>query len=323
MIMIAEQLIVSAHAGGDTIERRPITSRAEWLDWRLQDVTASDIGALFGVHPYRKSALSVWADKMGLTEGMGDSAVLQRGRWGEAAVIEMLADERPTWAVRRSKVYLRDPTIRLGATPDAEAIDPERDGRGVVQCKIVAESVFDREWTNGAPPLGFQLQTLTEMMLEGAAWGAIAALVMTPYEWPPVIFELKRHEAAEGRIRAAVATFWSNFEAGLAPALDPENDAETVKAMYPKAELKAPLDLSGDNELPARLATRATLQRLVKNAEKQIDEIETVVKAKLGPHERAIAPGWRISWKNEHRKGHIVAPSDPRVLRVKEDRANG
>jgi predicted phage-related endonuclease len=320
MITIAERPIVSAHAGGDAIERRPITSRAEWLLWRLQDVTASDIGALFGVHPYRKSALSVWADKMGLTERTADSAVLQRGRWGEAAVIEMLADERPTWTVRRSKVYLRDPTIRLGATPDAEAIDPQRDGRGVVQCKIVAESVFERDWTNGAPPLGFQLQTLTEMMLEGAAWGAIAALIMTPYEWPPVIFELGRHEAAEGRIRAAVSTFWANFEAGLAPALDPENDAETVKAMYPKAEVKAPLDLSGDNALPGQLETRARLARLVKGAEKDIAAIETSLKSRLGPHERATAPGWRISWKNEHHEAYSVGPSDRRVLRIAQER---
>jgi predicted phage-related endonuclease len=257
---------------------------------------------------------------MGLTERTADSAVLQRGRWGEAAVIEMLADERPTWTVRRSKVYLRDPMIRLGATPDAEAIDPERDGRGVVQCKIVAESVFDREWTNGAPPLGFQLQTLTEMMLEGAAWGAIAALIMTPYEWPPVIFELGRHEAAEGRIRAAVSTFWSNFEAGLAPALDPEKDAETVKAMYPKAEVKAPLDLSGDNALPGQLETRARLARLVKGAEKDIAAIETSLKSRLGPHERATAPGWRISWKNEHHEAYSVGPSDRRVLRIAQER---
>ena len=112
---------------------------------------------------------------------MADNDALRRGRWGEAAVLEMLADERPTWKVRRAKVYLRDRAIRLGATPDAEAVDPEREGLGIVQTKIIAESVYEREWTDGAPPLGIQLQTLTEMMLAGAAWGAIAALVVERY----------------------------------------------------------------------------------------------------------------------------------------------
>ena len=51
------------------------------------------------------------------------------------------------------------------------------------------------------------------------------------------------------------------------PVLDPERDAETVAAIYPKAEIKEPpLDLSGDNELGGMLTTRATLQRLIKDA---------------------------------------------------------
>ena len=303
------------------IERRSITDRAEWLLWRVADITASDVSALFGAHPYGKSALSVWAEKQGLSAAVADDDALRRGRWGEAAVIEMLGDERPTWEIRRAKVYLRDPAIRLGATPDAAAIDPEREGVGVVQCKMVAESVFEREWSGGAPPLGHQLQTLSEMMLASASWGAIVALVVERFAWRPVIFDLARHEAAEARIRAAVAKFWANCEAGLAPALDPERDAETVKAMYPKAVVKEPaLDLSGDNELPCMLATRATLNRLTKDAAKQIEIVETRVKARMGVHERAVAPGWRISWKNEPRKGFVVEPSEPRVLRISEDR---
>jgi predicted phage-related endonuclease len=302
------------------IERRPITDRAEWLQWRLQDCTASDVSALFGAHPYGRTRLSLWAEKAGLTvEGMADGPMLRVGRWGEAAVLEMLADERPGWIVSRPRVYLRDPSIRLGATPDAEALDPERDGLGIVQCKMLTEGVFEREWPDG-PPLGHQLQTLTEMLLARAAWGAIAALVTERYAWRPVIFELSRHEGAEARIRAAVNRFWADFEAGLMPVLDPERDSETIERIYPKAEVKTPaLDLSGDNDLPGMLATRGTLTKLIKDAVKQIDNVETRVKARMGLHERAIAPGWRISWKNEPRKGHTVAPSNPRVLRISED----
>jgi predicted phage-related endonuclease len=302
---------------GDTIERRPITDRASWLEWRQHDVTASDVAALFKhpdgratLHPYGRTRLSLWADKQGLTMGQADNAALRRGRWGEAAVIEMLHDERPEWQVRRAQVYLRDRTIRLGATPDAVAGDPERSGVGVVQCKTIAESVFNREWGESAP-LGFQLQTLTEMMLASAAWGAIAVLVTSAYEWK-----------SEARIRAAVDRFWNDFDAGLMPVLDPEQDAETIRAIYPKALIKEqqPLDLSGDNEIDRLLTARAGLNGVMKDAKKRVEVIETAVKAKLGPHELALAPGWRISWKNEHREAYTVNASDPRVLRVKEMR---
>lgn len=302
------------------IERRTITSRAQWLEWRMSDVTASDVAALFGAHPYGRTRLSLWAEKQGLTEGMADNDALRRGRWGEAAVIEMLADERPTWRILRPRVYLRDRSIRLGATPDAEAIDPERDGLGIVQTKVIAESVYESEWSS-APPLGHQLQTLTEMALAGAAWGVIAALVVERFAWTPVIFDLERHEGAEARIRAAVTRFWSDFEAGLMPVLDPERDAETIAAIYPRAEIKEPaLDLSGDNELGGMLTTRAALQRLIKDGQTQIGKLETSVKAKLGLHERAVAPGWRIAWKNQHRDGYSVPPADYRVLRISEAR---
>ena len=161
-----------AEADRPAIERRPITSRAEWLEWRMQDVTASDVAALFGVHPYGRTALSVWAEKSGLTGGLADSAVLRRGRWAEPAVLAMLADERPTWIIRpRARSTLRDASIRLGATPDAVAIDPERPGVGLVQIKTVTERVYERDWTNDEPPIGYQLQALTEAMLAGASWG--------------------------------------------------------------------------------------------------------------------------------------------------------
>jgi predicted phage-related endonuclease len=304
-----------------TIERRPIIDRAQWLAWRMSDVTASDVAALFGCHPYGKTRLSLWAEKSGLLgEGMSDNDVLRRGRWAEGAIVEMLRDERPDWEVGRAKVYLRDPSIRWGATPDATANDPSRDGLGILQFKAVSESVYAREWTGGVPPLGHQLQTLSEMMLAGASWGAVVALVLERYAWTPVIFDMQRNEAAEARIRAGVVQFWNDFDAGLMPTLDPENDAETVRAIYPRAEIKdPPLDLSGDNELPGMLQRRATLLALAKDTKQHIDLIETNVKAKLALHERAIVPGWRISWKNEPRKRYEVAPSNPRVLRIFED----
>jgi predicted phage-related endonuclease len=302
------------------IERRPITSRAEWLAWRLVDVTASDVPALFGVDAFQRTALSVWAEKTGMTGGVADTPTLRRGRWGEAAVIEMLGEERPDLEIRRAKVYLRDPSIRIGATPDAGAIDPEREGMGVVQCKTVNERAFERYWIDGRPPLAYQLQLLTEMMLSTATWGVIAALIMdSGGGWEPLIYEVKRHPAAEARIRDAVVGFWSNLDAGLMPAVNPAEDAETVAAMFPKALKPAPVDLSGDNALAVELVERARLKAEIKVADKRCETIETGLKLKLGVNASALVPGWKVTWKNEHHKEYTVAAQDRRVLRINKE----
>ena len=300
------------------IEQRPITSKAEWLGWRIEDFTAHDTGALFGVHPWR-TLLKIWAEKSALTTGDLDNATLRRGRWGEAAVFEMLADERPDWQIRRARIYLRDPALRLGATPDGVAIDPERDGVGLIEAKTVRKDVFER-W-NDEPPLFYQLQTLTAAMLMQASWAAIATLIMDVGGcWHPHIFMMERNTAAEAKIRRAVARFWADFDAGRMPAVNPERDAETVAELFPKPLTKEPVDLSTDNQLPIELVERADLKATIKTAEKRVTEIDTDIKGKLGIHESALLPGWKISWVSEHVKEHLVKAQDRRVLRVSEMR---
>jgi predicted phage-related endonuclease len=287
---------------------------------RRQDVTASDVAAVCGVDRYR-SPLKVWAEKTGAIPPQEDDANMRRGRWLEAAVIEATREERPSWDVRRAGVYLRDPTIRLGATPDAVAVDPAREGVGAVQCKTVRGDLFEQDWGRtddgmAVAPLGYQLQTLTEAMLIGASWATIVVLVIGArggaefYEAPIV-----RHDAAEARIRRAVARFWAEIDAGRQPPVTYDQDADVVAALHP-SDVGTEVDLSTDNRLPVILHERAELAAQVRSLQGRVSEIETEIKAKIGPHERAHVPGWRISWASQARAGHYVPPSTSRVLRI-------
>ena len=47
--------------------RIPIESRETWLAMRQQDVTASDVAAIWGASPH-KTALALWAEKSGNVE---------------------------------------------------------------------------------------------------------------------------------------------------------------------------------------------------------------------------------------------------------------
>lgn len=298
-----------------TVEVHRVTDRASWLAMRSQDLTASDIGAAVGVDPY-KSRLALYAEKTGLLMPQGDNNAMRRGRWMEAAVLAAIRDENPGWDVSPCHVYLRDPALRLGATPDAYVQDGEP-GIVNVQCKVVNRPAYERDWVDG-PPMGYMLQTITEGMLADARSNIVAALVVDTYTADLFLHPLPRHAGAEERIRQVAATFWANVAAGRVPAADETLDAEVVNALYPQSEADPVLDLSADNMIRDLLAQRLTAKVIVKVEQQRVDEIDVLIKEKLGKHERAELPGWKISWKTQHKKEQIVAASTFRALRVTE-----
>jgi predicted phage-related endonuclease len=310
-----------------TIERRTITSRAEWLAWRQADVTASDVAPVLGLHPDRTIA-KVWAEKTGLIAPTPPTEFLEYRLSLEAAAIDWLQRKRPTWEIRRSGVYLRDPELRLGGTPDAVVVNPEREGIGLIEVKSVVRYVFDRDWKQlnvdddaiieAEAPIFHQLQTLTNAMLAGASWASVVGLILDNAGTGSLaIAPVERNEAAEQRIKDGVARFWAMTDAGKQPPFDYGLDAEVIAALFPKARIKdPPLDLSQDNRMPALLNERIKLKTELKMREERCDTIDAEIKSKLGDHELALLPGWRISWKTQKRPERITPAWEGRVLRI-------
>jgi predicted phage-related endonuclease len=301
------------------IEQIPITDRESWLALRRSDVTASVVASLFGAHPY-ETALGLYAEKTGLEMPPIDNAVLRRGRLLECAVAVATEEDRPGWKLRKATDYFRDTEARIGATPDF-FVDGDPRGLGIVQAKTVAPATFRKAWGDGSPPFWIALQAATEMMLTGATWGAVAALVVDPYRMDCQIYEIPRHAGVEARIREAVTKFWADVAAGREPDPDYGKDADLIAAMYPQAEPAKTIDLSGDNMLPVILAERAELKSRVSVDEARIKEIETEIKFKMADAEIGMIDGFRISFKNQHRKAYSVAANDFRALRITDQRA--
>ena len=103
-------------------ERHTPATREEWLALRRRDVTASQIAALLGVHPY-VTPYQLWAEKTGkLIPVQDDNAVLRRGRLLEAVAVQMAAEEMPDAVVTHNHdhAYWRLPALahRLHARLD-------------------------------------------------------------------------------------------------------------------------------------------------------------------------------------------------------------
>ena len=266
-----------------TVERIPITNRQQWLAWRKFDITASVVGAVFNLHPY-VSPLRLYVDKQGLVDlpPQADTGPLRRGRILESAVAAAVAEQRADWTLEKCTEYFRDEELGLAATPDF-FIHGDPRGLGILQAKTAAPSVFEREWKNNQPPMWITLQATTEMMLTGAVFGAVACLVVDPFNLPCPIFDIPRHEAAEKKIIAGVSQFWIDIEHGDEPDADYGLDRELLKTLMPHEEPDVTVDLSSDNEVIAGLIERAELKETIKNADEKCKAIETMVMSRMGP----------------------------------------
>lgn len=301
-----------------------ITSREQWLAARRQDVTASTVGGLLGVSDY-VTAYGLWALKSGrIEEDPEDNPAMKRGRLLEPVALQLLAEERPGWAIEAPGVYLRDPAVRLGATPDAYATRPDIAGRGVVQVKTTTETVFRSKWVDPdtrdvVPPLWIVAQAIVEAHLSGAAWACVACLVVG-YGLDLHVVDVPIHSGLINRIRAEVVEFWRRVAEGDPPPADYGRDAAIIAGLYADDD-GSEIDLSDDERIADLITERAKLKAIEAQgsaAEKARKPIDTEIVHRLGNATRArLSGGVTVEAKTVKRSGFTVAPSSYRTVKVK------
>jgi len=298
------------------IERIKIENREQWLALRKPDVTASVVAALWGLHPYETLA-GLWAEKTGIELGEADSSVLRRGRILEPAVAALVAEERPNWKITKSDVYLRDASLRLGATPDYYFED-ETGKRGPLQCKSASPAAFEKYWQEG-PPLWVALQNLTEAMLGDDEVAAIGLMVVDEYRCDPYIFPIERHRAAEQRIREAVEAFWDATDAGIQPELDPRRDSELIAALWPSEQEGKEVILP--ETVGQTLERYKEITKLIQGYEGEKTRLTNEVKILMQDAEIGLVSGrcghWQVTLREQDRKAYDVRATSYRRLGIK------
>jgi len=285
---------------------------------RAHCLTASDVPAAIGLSPF-KSRLTLYAEKAGLIGQQPDNESMKRGRWLESAAITGMREQFPGRRIIQPNVFVRDPDIRLGCTPDALTEDPETGGLVNLQIKCTSPSAHAK-WNDVVPDY-YQVQVATENLLLDTAYGTLCVLIVDGYSARLEYYDIPRHPKAEAQIREIANVFWRNIANGVMPDPDYDRDAETISALFPKPIPGPTLDLSADNMLPAILRERAMLKAAMTAEQARLDAIEAEIKRKLGTADTAELPGWHITWKQQSRKEHIVAASTFRRLLVTENDA--
>jgi predicted phage-related endonuclease len=297
----------------------PITSREQWLAARRKDVTASVAGSLLDVHDYT-TAFEVWARKTGrITEEQEDNPALRRGRLLEPVAIQMIAEDNPTWKVTAPGVYLRDPELRMGATPDLYVDCPEK-GPGLIQIKTTADLIYKQKWRDPdtreiVVPLWIVCQTLIELELSGRSWAAVALMVVG-MGLDLHIIQIPRHAGVMKRIKDEIAKFWAIVDSGEPMQPDYARDGDALAKVYSRGD-EPDIDLTGDEEFAAWIVRRDSLKARIDEATGDLNTVKNQVKGRLGNAAIARCGSRTVTWKVVNKREYIVPASSNRTLLFK------
>lgn len=299
--------------------------RADWLDLRRGFITASIAGALLNCHSYT-TAYRVWALKTGrLEESTEENEAMRRGRLLEPVAVQMLREERPSWTVdyRADNAFYFDRSLRLGATPDAFAYRPDKDGRGIVQFKTSSEEAFRSGWLDPETgdvevPLWIAVQAIVEAKLTGADWAAVGVLVVGRGIRMEVI-DIPLHPQVWSALLAATAEFWRVTESGEHPPIDWDRDGSAVLDVNRWTEAKR-IDLTGDDMADIFASDLEDTRTKRRELQKREDVLRAQILYAMGSSEIAST-----------RRFEIIAPTTiragggaQRAIRIKlKDQSNG
>lgn len=277
----------------------PPAGSPEWHALRQRYVGASEVAALFGVHPHL-TAFELFHRKAGnlpAADLSGNDAVF----WGqtlEPAVADGVA-KREGWAIRKVRRHLQHPRVQgMGASLDYEIVAHDR-GPGVLEIKT-ADWFARKRWDDDQPPLHYQLQLQHQLACIGRSWGAIATLVGgNKLE----VWTCEAHKGTQSILERAVEEFWRSIEAKVEPSIIPERDAPVVMELYRHSRPGSLLDLrlprQDEAEMVAELDSACRLYHSAKAAEKaareQAEQARAEIVRRIGEVEKVLLPGWSIS----------------------------
>lgn len=260
----------------------------EWLALRTQDITSTEVAALFGYSPY-VTQFELWhRKKSGVAEAIETN---ERMKWGNRLqdAIALGVCEEHNWTAKKFTDYARIPSLRIGSSFDWSVENQDGD-IGILEIKNVDRSVFAADWSNDddlllAPP-HIEMQLQHQLLVTGRTWGCIAALVGgNQLHIGMRTADREVHDV----MRQKIAWFWKSIDDNNPPSPSFPEDAQFVaKKLYNKA-----LDgciAHSTPEVDALLAEYASVSQQAKLLEEQRDTLKARVLMQIGPAAKVISP---------------------------------
>jgi putative phage-type endonuclease len=278
---------------------------------RQKFIGGSDISGILGLSRW-KTPLSVWAEKTGaIIPKDKDTLQTKLGIRLEEVIAELFT-EKTGLAVQRANERRVHPKYPMFAAQIDRLVIGTDD---LLECKS-ASSWKAKEWADDEIPAEYICQVMWQLACSGRACGHIAALIGNQ---DFIVKIIERDPVMISEMLKRALSFWNDFVlTNIMPMQIGAGDTETLKALFPTAELGKELDL-GD-QAAKLLELRASSYQDLIGLEKQIEGLENQIRALMGDAESAIAGKYKVSWKNQTRKGYtkIMPEWKGRIFKITE-----
>lgn len=248
-----------------------------WLEARRSLITATDIGVLLGLSPYRCEA-DLADEKLNGVQQQSNIYM----RIGKA-LEPVIADEYETVTGRRLRRYrgmVRHSDIEwAGASPDAAVVGEKR----LVEFKRNDSSA---RFAGGTVPQDIEAQVAWQLGVTGYPVADIAVLTRGEF----AVYE----QEADDRLFRDLVAIAQDFRRRLAEGGPFARDASRIKRDHPSDDGS---EMVADEELSEAVNALVTLRAQRKDMEAAEERIETAIKARMGDVASLVGQGFHVSWK--------------------------
>lgn len=268
----------------------PFTDTDTWLQNRSQDITSTEVSALFGLSPYLTEFELYWRKKNKIYVTIEQTVRMKWGTRLQDSIAKGIAEDN-TWSIRPMTEYIRDPELRLGASFDYNV-----NGTGILEIKNVDSLQFKEGWLidgdNLEAPPHIELQVQTQLAISRLSYAYIGALIGGNNV---KLIKREPNQKIIDSIKTRVSNFWANVESGKEPLPNFEKDAEFISSIYNRSEKGKILDISGDETFTEIAKKYKENTNEIKRLNLTKDALKAEMLIKINDAEKAIGNGFSIS----------------------------
>jgi putative phage-type endonuclease len=266
-------------------------NKEEWLDLRKGYIGGSDAGAVVGLNPY-KSAYALWAEKTGKIPGFEGNLTTEVGSYLEDFVATLFERETGKKVRRKNRTMVNDIYPWACADVDRTVVGEN----AIVEIKTTNSFPAMRMFKNGEYPESWYCQ-MTHYLAVGGYDKAYLAVLIGCRDFK--IFELERDEGEIAALMDTEKSFWQNVKDNNPPATDGlTSTTDTISTIYPESND----DTVSLMAYEADLKQYMTYSSLIKDVERQRDEVANRIKAFMGESGKGESAGYKVSWTSSERK---------------------
>jgi putative phage-type endonuclease len=266
--------------------------RAEWLDNRRRGIGGSDAAAIMGANPY-KSPLSVYADKLGIAGGNGETnEAMRQGIDFEDYVARRFMEATGRKVHRVNQLLQSTEYPFMLANIDRKIIG---DDAGL-ECKTT-NAYKENGIAAGELPQHYIWQCMHYMAVTGAPVWYVAVLVLGRSFH---VFQIDRDEEKIAQLIAAERDFWEGHVVPRIPPLPTgtDSDNDVLEEMYPGDPDEPEIDVS---DISGEFDLLSLLERDKDDIEQKIMQHKQIIKQRMGDAEKGACARWAASYKGETR----------------------